>query len=218
MKFGKYILEQADGRWRGAYLDYRRLKELIKASVREVEALGGGIAFSPRTTSLSVQRPRDAQDRAEESFFTALEEEVRSTTRVQTPGAELALGNTPGFGNGDWRRGGEPLWRRFGRADSRVLQPCHDLGARGRPTRPYAGPGPVRGGACLKPGEFGRPPVVGRKQWCTTSMITAAVHGVVPLPCRYTWMDGWTGAWAMTGLVCGMSFPPLAACWREAAL
>ena len=44
--------------------------------MRESEALGSGVSFSPRETSLSVQRATDKRDAAEERFFTLLESEV----------------------------------------------------------------------------------------------------------------------------------------------
>lgn len=53
----------------------RGLKELIKEAKDEVSQQGA-VAFSPRTTSLTVLRPR-GQKPADERFFEKLEEEVR---------------------------------------------------------------------------------------------------------------------------------------------
>ena len=58
-----------------AYLDYKGLKDLIKASAAELEQQGV-VSFSPRTTSLTVQKHADARDSAEEQFFRKLEAEV----------------------------------------------------------------------------------------------------------------------------------------------
>ena len=58
----------------------RGLKELIKEAKDEVSQQGA-VAFSPRTTSLTVLRPR-GQKPADERFFEKLEEEVR---RPQNP-------------------------------------------------------------------------------------------------------------------------------------
>lgn len=56
----------------------RQLKDLIKESVREAEAGGDMISYSPRTTSLSVARAQTQRDAAEERFFKALDGEVRT--------------------------------------------------------------------------------------------------------------------------------------------
>lgn len=73
MKFGKYLSQKLNPEWQEGYLDYAALKELIKEAGRETDAVGS-IAFSPRETSLSVQRV--TRDAAEEKFFTVLEREV----------------------------------------------------------------------------------------------------------------------------------------------
>jgi hypothetical protein len=52
------------------------LKDLIKEAKHEIEQQGT-VAFSPRTTSLTVQRPR-GQKPADERFFEKLEDEVRA--------------------------------------------------------------------------------------------------------------------------------------------
>lgn len=54
-----------------------QLKDLIKESVKEAEAGGDMISYSPRTTSLSVARAQTQRDAAEERFFKALDAEVR---------------------------------------------------------------------------------------------------------------------------------------------
>ena len=53
---------------------HRGLKDLIKEAQKEIESQGT-VAFSPRTTSLTVVRPR-AQKPADERFFEKLEAEV----------------------------------------------------------------------------------------------------------------------------------------------
>jgi hypothetical protein len=60
----------------------RQLKDLIKESVREAEAGGDMISYSPRTTSLSVARAQTQRDAAEERFFKALDGEV--PTQIDT--------------------------------------------------------------------------------------------------------------------------------------
>lgn len=76
MKFGKYLEKQAKNEWRDFYLDYKRLKDLIKDSAKEAETTGPA-AFSPRTTSLSIVRAAKQADASEEKFFQTLETEVR---------------------------------------------------------------------------------------------------------------------------------------------
>ena len=49
----------------------------ITPQVKEAAEAGDGIAFSPRTTSLSVVRAQTQQHAAEERFFRKLDEEVR---------------------------------------------------------------------------------------------------------------------------------------------
>ncbi|PSC71737.1 VTC domain-containing [Micractinium conductrix] len=75
MKFGKYLVEKQRPAWAEQYVDYKALKDLIKASAVE-EATAGVQSFSPRTTSLTVQRSADRRDSAEERFFQTLEGEV----------------------------------------------------------------------------------------------------------------------------------------------
>ncbi len=75
MKFGKYLEKQAREEWRGAYLDYAALKDLIKDSAKQAETAGPA-AFSPRTTSLSIARANKQTDAAEERFFQKLQSEV----------------------------------------------------------------------------------------------------------------------------------------------
>ncbi len=48
----------------------------IAAQVKEAADAGDNVAFSPRTTSLSVVRAQTQQDAAEERFFRKLDEEV----------------------------------------------------------------------------------------------------------------------------------------------
>lgn len=55
---------------------YRGLKDLIKEAQQEMEQQGT-VAFSPRTTSLTVTRPR-GQKPADERFFEKLENEART--------------------------------------------------------------------------------------------------------------------------------------------
>jgi hypothetical protein len=54
------------------YIDYGALKELINACAED----SGSGSFSPRTTSLTVQRYKTNKDSAEERFFTLLEAQV----------------------------------------------------------------------------------------------------------------------------------------------
>jgi hypothetical protein len=80
-----------------------QLKDLIKESVREAEAGGDMISYSPRTTSLSVARAQTQRDAAEERFFKALDSEVHSLWRfINNPGVAavclLRLINFPAGG------------------------------------------------------------------------------------------------------------------------
>ncbi|KAH7623032.1 hypothetical protein Ndes2526B_g02326 [Nannochloris sp. 'desiccata'] len=75
MKFGKYLEEKQRAEWREYYVDYKCLKDLIKAAARQQEE-AGVTEYSPRTTSLTVQRAMDSRDSAEEEFFRKLEAEV----------------------------------------------------------------------------------------------------------------------------------------------
>ena len=76
----------------------RGLKQLIKESKEEQERQVG-VAFSPRTTSLTVLRPR-GQKPAEERFFESLEEEARTLSHACLPAcmhcASLTLQPAPG--------------------------------------------------------------------------------------------------------------------------
>lgn len=76
MKFGKHLERQMRPEWAAYYIDYKGLKDLIKEAVREAEQSGGAVAFSPRTTSLSIVRAGKGSDAAEERFFQRLEGEV----------------------------------------------------------------------------------------------------------------------------------------------
>eukprot|EP00197_Chlamydomonas_leiostraca_P000109 CAMPEP_0202888524 /NCGR_PEP_ID=MMETSP1391-20130828/43232_1 /ASSEMBLY_ACC=CAM_ASM_000867 /TAXON_ID=1034604 /ORGANISM="Chlamydomonas leiostraca, Strain SAG 11-49" /LENGTH=704 /DNA_ID=CAMNT_0049571829 /DNA_START=1666 /DNA_END=3777 /DNA_ORIENTATION=+ len=74
MKYGKYLEQKRKPEWKDHYVDYKGLKDLIKACASEAET--GEHSFSPRTTSLTVQRYNNRKDSAEEVFFTRLEQEV----------------------------------------------------------------------------------------------------------------------------------------------
>lgn len=81
MKFGKYLDDKARSEWADEYVDYKKLKDLIKEAVDEVSTGGaGGISYSPRTTSLSVMRAHSQRDAAEERFFRALDDEVKKVS------------------------------------------------------------------------------------------------------------------------------------------
>jgi len=63
--------------WRQNYVDYKVLKDLIKESLSELERdENARLSFSPRTTSLTVQRPTRGKKSSEEEFFARLEEQV----------------------------------------------------------------------------------------------------------------------------------------------
>jgi SPX domain protein involved in polyphosphate accumulation len=81
MKFGKKLELNAKPEWRTQYLDYKALKELIKASVEESQS-AGVLSYSPRTTSLTVIRANKNVSAADK-FFTLLESEVRCPTRMR---------------------------------------------------------------------------------------------------------------------------------------
>ena len=78
MKFGKYLEENSRPEWRQQYVDYKALKDLIKEAVSELERdESSRLSFSPRTTSLTVQRPDRGGRNSSETFFERLETEVR---------------------------------------------------------------------------------------------------------------------------------------------
>lgn len=82
MKFGKYLLEQQRPEWRTQYLDYKGLKDEIKAAAEETKKLDNpSLSYSPRTTSLTVQRRAAMRDSAEERFFRKLEAEVHKINK-----------------------------------------------------------------------------------------------------------------------------------------
>jgi SPX domain protein involved in polyphosphate accumulation len=76
MQFGKYLEEKQRAEWKDYYVDYKCLKDLIKEAARQQEEAGVAGGYSPRTTSLTVQRAMDSRDSAEEQFFRRLEAEV----------------------------------------------------------------------------------------------------------------------------------------------
>jgi SPX domain protein involved in polyphosphate accumulation/uncharacterized membrane protein YidH (DUF202 family) len=94
MKFGKYLESKARPEWRAYYMDYKRLKDLIKTAAEEAAAAAGGLVpdFSPRTTSLTVARNGGPGGRrnAEEAFYEALEGEVAKVNKF-TVGQVSAL-------------------------------------------------------------------------------------------------------------------------------
>lgn len=78
----------------------RGLKVLIKEAQQEMEQQGT-VAFSPRTTSLTVTRPR-GQKPADERFFEKLENEARNPFAIlwgnsprNSPGSSLAFEDMP---------------------------------------------------------------------------------------------------------------------------
>mmetsp|Transcript_16483 Transcript_16483/g.28259 ORF Transcript_16483/g.28259 Transcript_16483/m.28259 type:complete len:740 (-) Transcript_16483:558-2777(-) len=78
MKYGKYLEDKQRPEWSSYYVNYKALKDLIKEAQAEAENGGaGGPAFSPRTTSLTVQRVTNQKASASERFFKKLEEEVK---------------------------------------------------------------------------------------------------------------------------------------------
>lgn len=74
-QFGKYIEEKQRPEWKEKYINYKLLKDLIKASAQAEIAISEPPP-SLRPTSLSVVRNARARDAAEEQFFRALEDEV----------------------------------------------------------------------------------------------------------------------------------------------
>lgn len=71
---GQHLESKRREEWKEAYIDYKGLKECIKACVQQAET--GEASFSPRTTSLTIARYNNQNDSAEERFFTKLEGEV----------------------------------------------------------------------------------------------------------------------------------------------
>ncbi|GAB4814940.1 hypothetical protein N2152v2_001986 [Parachlorella kessleri] len=105
MKFGKYLEAKSRPEWREQYINYKALKDLIKASAEEAAEVAArqqpaaadpllsrplgradwsgdpSFNYSPRTTSLTVVRTAGARDTAEERFFKVLEGEVAKVGR-----------------------------------------------------------------------------------------------------------------------------------------
>jgi SPX domain protein involved in polyphosphate accumulation len=79
MKYGKYIASKVKKEWAEFYIDYKGLKDLIKECLDEADTAGEA-AFSPRTTSLTVQR-YNTKDSSQERFFKLLERDVRNELR-----------------------------------------------------------------------------------------------------------------------------------------
>ena len=78
MKFGKYLESRVNPDWAGQYIDYKALKDHIKKAAEQAAAVGHNVAFSPRTTSLTVQRGQSLnRNNAELDFFNTLDSEVR---------------------------------------------------------------------------------------------------------------------------------------------
>ena len=67
--------------------------------MKEATDAGDGIAFSPRTTSLSVVRAQTQQDAAEERFFRKLDEEVRTLCKDPDIESYRSLIEADGDGN-----------------------------------------------------------------------------------------------------------------------
>lgn len=64
-------------------MDYKLLKDLIKASLAELEGDDNARhSFSPRTTSLTVQRANRGRRNSEEEFFEVLEQQVSITNKT----------------------------------------------------------------------------------------------------------------------------------------
>eukprot|EP00798_Chlamydomonas_sp_ICE-L_P020547 gene20547-27337_t len=79
VEFGKYLLGHCKPEWKAYYLDYKGLKTLIKESANDVD---GSISnFSPRTTSLTVQKFGNKKNSAEECFFAKLEQDVTKVNK-----------------------------------------------------------------------------------------------------------------------------------------
>ncbi|KAG2429574.1 hypothetical protein HXX76_010809 [Chlamydomonas incerta] len=79
MKYGKYIESKVKPEWKDYYIDYKGLKDLIKACQKEAET--GEASFSPRTTSLTVQRYNNTKDSSQELFFRRLERDVEKVNK-----------------------------------------------------------------------------------------------------------------------------------------
>jgi hypothetical protein len=56
MKFGEYLRNQKNPEWEDSYLDYDKLKDMIK----ELETRHVGVLPTGKGTSLSVARPTNA--------------------------------------------------------------------------------------------------------------------------------------------------------------
>jgi len=79
MKFGKYLETKQKPEWKDHYVDYSGLKDLIKAQADQGSS--GQAAYSPRTTSLTVQRYNNKSNTNEEAFFKKLEADVEKVAR-----------------------------------------------------------------------------------------------------------------------------------------
>ena len=91
MKFGEHLQAQLHPEWREYYLDYNRLKGLIKELATSLaDRLDGGGASGGIGTSMSVPRPTNAaaqpitMDVSHESFYNILESEMRKIDKFTT--------------------------------------------------------------------------------------------------------------------------------------
>lgn len=91
--------------WRYNYVDYKLLKDLIKASLAELEGDDNArLSFSPRTTSLTVQRANRGRKSSEEEFFEILEQQVYALVLQQCTNFLVAKCTLAHFGfNPGWR-------------------------------------------------------------------------------------------------------------------
>ena len=77
MKYGQYLESKILPEWREHYIDYKGLKDLIKAASEAAAA--GGVSeahFSPRTTSLTIERYKNNKTNPDEAFFKLLDQDV----------------------------------------------------------------------------------------------------------------------------------------------
>ncbi|MEW5316474.1 MAG: hypothetical protein WDW38_007846 [Sanguina aurantia] len=86
MKYGKHLETKKNLEWAQYYIDYSGLKDIIKSAQEQASKSGGDVAaFSPRTTSLSVQRyNQNKGGGAAEMFFTKLEQDVAKVNKFTT--------------------------------------------------------------------------------------------------------------------------------------
>jgi len=82
MKFGKYLIDNKNPDWKNMYLEYDKLKVMIKALKEKhlgPTQIGKGIALTvpPPTNAAGMPIPKEFAEMTQEQFYSFLEQEMR---------------------------------------------------------------------------------------------------------------------------------------------